>query len=73
MAAEEFANFDGIQKVVARVEGGALFIIGHPLGISIKTLRNWEKGRRKPQGSARILLQVADKHPEILLDVVHKS
>ncbi len=43
------------------------------LGISIKTLRNWEKGRRKPQGSARILLQVADKHPEALLDVVHKS
>mgnify|MGYP002637997510 CR=1 FL=1 len=43
------------------------------LGISVKTLRNWEKGRRKPQGPARILLHVADKHPEALLDLVHTT
>jgi putative transcriptional regulator len=41
------------------------------LGISLGTLRNWEQGRRKPEGPARILLFVADKHPEAILDTVH--
>lgn len=40
------------------------------LGISVKTLQNWEQGRRAPHGAARILLQVADKHPEAVWDVV---
>lgn len=40
------------------------------LGISVKTLQNWEQGRRTPHGSARILLQVAAKHPEAVWDVV---
>ncbi len=40
------------------------------LGISLKTLRNWEQGRRKPQGPARVLLQVAAEHPNIVWDVV---
>lgn len=40
------------------------------IGISVGTLRNWEQGRRKPQGPARVLLHVAAKHPEAVLDVV---
>lgn len=40
------------------------------LGISVRTLQNWEQGRRKPEGTARVLLQVADKHPEAVWDVV---
>lgn len=40
------------------------------LGISVKTLRNWEQGRRAPEGPARVLLQVAAKHPEAVWDVV---
>jgi putative transcriptional regulator len=40
------------------------------LGISVRTLRNWEKGRRVPEGPARVLLQVAAQHPEAVLDVV---
>lgn len=40
------------------------------LGISIKTLQNWEQGRRSPHGAARVLLQVAAKHPEAMWDVV---
>ena len=42
------------------------------LGISAATLRNWEQGRRKPEGAARVLLQVAAKHPEAVLDTVHQ-
>jgi putative transcriptional regulator len=33
------------------------------LGISVRTLQNWEQGRRRPQGPARVLLRVAAKHP----------
>ena len=40
------------------------------LGISVKTLQNWEQGRRIPRGPARVLLQVAAKHPEAVWDVV---
>lgn len=43
------------------------------LGISVKTLRNWEQGRRKPEGPARVLLQVAAKHPSVVWDVVRPS
>lgn len=39
------------------------------MGISVGTLRNWEQGRRRPEGSARVLLRVVDSHPEAVLDV----
>ena len=39
----------------------------HLLNISVGTLRNWEQGRRKPEGPARVLLTIADRHPEALL------
>ena len=45
----------------------------HLIGISVATLRNWEQGRRKPEGAARVLLQVAARHPEAVLDVVGDS
>jgi putative transcriptional regulator len=40
------------------------------MGISVGTLRNWEQGRRKPEGSARVLLRVVERHPEAVFDVV---
>jgi len=43
------------------------------LGISVATLRNWEQGRRTPKGPAQVLLRVAAKHPEAILDTVHVS
>ena len=43
------------------------------LGISVATLRNWEQGRRSPEGPARVLLQVAAKHPEAVWDVVRPT
>jgi putative transcriptional regulator len=41
------------------------------LGISVRTLRNWEQGRRIPEGPAMVLLLVADRHPQAVLDAVH--
>jgi len=43
------------------------------LGISPGTLRNWEQGRRAPEGPARVLLQVAATHPDAVLDVVRPT
>jgi putative transcriptional regulator len=40
------------------------------MGISPATLRNWEQGRRKPEGSARVLLRVVAQHPEAVLAAV---
>lgn len=40
------------------------------MGISVGTLRNWEQGRRNPEGPARTLLRVAAKHPGAVLDAV---
>jgi putative transcriptional regulator len=40
------------------------------LDVSVGTLRNWEQGRRKPQGPAKTLLRVADCEPEALLEVL---
>jgi putative transcriptional regulator len=40
------------------------------LGISAATLQNWEQGRRQPTGPARVLLRIAAKHPEALLEAV---
>jgi DNA-binding transcriptional regulator YiaG len=36
------------------------------MGISVHTLRNWEQGRRKPQGPAIGLLRIAARHPRII-------
>ena len=40
------------------------------LGISVRTLQNWEQGRREPQGPAKVLLRVAARHPRAVLDSV---
>ena len=39
------------------------------LGVSVRTLQEWEQGRRAPSGAARTLLMVADKNPRALLKV----
>ncbi|MDZ7703653.1 MAG: helix-turn-helix domain-containing protein [Trueperaceae bacterium] len=38
------------------------------LGVSVRTLQNWEQGRRIPTGPAAMLLRIADRHPEAVLD-----
>lgn len=38
------------------------------LGISPSTLKNWEQGRRRPTGAAKVLLKVARRHPRVVLE-----
>jgi len=41
------------------------------IGVSVRTLQNWEQGRRKPEGPAKALLQIASKNPSAVLDALH--
>ena len=36
------------------------------MGVSVRTLQEWEQGRRQPSGAAKTLLKVAERHPEVL-------
>lgn len=42
------------------------------LGISLSTLQNWEQGRRKPEGPAKVLLNVAANYPEAIFNTVFR-
>ncbi|MDP3293603.1 MAG: helix-turn-helix domain-containing protein [Nevskia sp.] len=39
------------------------------LGVSPRTLQEWEQGRRKPSGAAQSLLAIAAKRPEVIREV----
>lgn len=39
-------------------------------GFSIDSLQNWEQGRRFPDGYARVLLRVIERHPEVVEDAL---
>lgn len=39
------------------------------MGVSVRTLQDWEQGRRKPSGAAQTLIAVAMRHPEVLREL----
>jgi putative transcriptional regulator len=39
------------------------------LGVSVRTLQEWEQGRKLPSGAAATLLKVASRHPEVLQEL----
>jgi putative transcriptional regulator len=43
------------------------------LGVSKRTLQEWEQGRRQPSGAARTLLKIAERHPEVLRELAETA
>ena len=43
------------------------------MGVSVGTLRNWEQGRRRPTGAARVLLTMAVRQPELFRTAVQEN
>jgi DNA-binding transcriptional regulator YiaG len=43
------------------------------MGISVHTLRNWEQGRRRPDGPAIALLRIAARHPRIIRENIESA
>jgi putative transcriptional regulator len=41
------------------------------IGVSTRTLQNWEQGRRQPEGPAKALLTIASRNPMAVLDALH--
>ncbi len=39
------------------------------MGVSLRTVQDWEQGRRTPSGPAKALLRVAEEHPEVLTEL----
>ena len=40
------------------------------LGVSVRTLQEWEQGRKAPSGAAATLLRIAEKRPEVLKEIM---
>lgn len=61
-------DFRAGEDVVAlrRFAGMTQVAFADALGISVHTLRNWEQGRRTPEGPALALLRIAARHPRVL-------
>jgi putative transcriptional regulator len=60
----EFAPVD--VKAIRQRLGKSQLEFARMIGVSVGTLRNWEQGRRRPEGPARALLKVASFHPEVV-------
>jgi DNA-binding transcriptional regulator YiaG len=61
-------DFSGEDDIVAlrHFVGLSQTEFARALEISVHTLRNWEQGRRKPDGPALALLKIAARHPRII-------
>ena len=61
-----------VESAIARVRlrtGMSQTKFAKMLGVSKRTIQEWEQGRRKPTGAAKSLLTVAEKRPDVLREI----
>ncbi|MBY0502964.1 MAG: helix-turn-helix domain-containing protein [Bryobacteraceae bacterium] len=44
----------------------------HLIGVSVKTLQNWEQDRRSPTGPAAALLRIISSEPQLAIQAIHR-
>ena len=69
-ASRKFSFDDPDPKIIRERLGLSQNKFAKLLGISVSTLQNWEQGRRKPDGPAKVLLNVAANYPEAIFNTV---
>jgi putative transcriptional regulator len=45
----------------------------HLIGVSVKTLQNWEQNRRHPTGPAAVLLRIIEYEPQLAVKTIHQA
>lgn len=66
-AGEAARSIEPTEAAVARrLSGLSQAEFARLLGVSTRTLQQWEQGRRQPSGAARMLLRIAIRHPDVL-------
>ena len=63
---ESGEDISALRRFVGLTQAG----FAQAIGISVHTLRNWEQGRRRPEGPAIALLRIAARHPRIIRENV---
>ncbi len=55
---------------VRQIAGMSQAEFANALGISKRTLQEWEQGRRSPSGAAKALIRIAKRHPEVVREAL---
>lgn len=67
---DEIIPAEKVQVAAARAATGlSQSAFAKLLGVSVRTLQEWEQGRKIPSGAAATLLKVASRHPEVLQEL----
>jgi len=67
---DEIIPAEKVQVATARAATGlSQAAFAKLLGVSVRTLQEWEQGRKIPSGAAATLLKVASRHPEVLQEL----
>jgi putative transcriptional regulator len=60
------------QLLAARAQSGlSQAAFSRATGVSVRTLQEWEQGRKVPSGAAQTLLKLVSRHPELLAELAH--
>lgn len=68
----EFESGEDVASL-RRFVGMTQELFARALGVSVHTLRNWEQGRRRPEGPAIALLRIAARHPKLLRESLESA
>lgn len=58
---------------IRRRTGASQARFARSIGIAVSTLRNWEQGRRRPEGPARVLLALLDRNPRVVAELLGEA